>query len=128
MIEVCAAFIKKDDKVLICKRPEGKNCASLWEFPGGKIEPGETAKQCIVRECMEELGIKITARRELADTVQEYPEVTVHLTLFYAEISDGTPKDYEHSEIKWINIKDLYKYEFCPADRKLLKIIDLNSL
>ena len=76
MLEVTAAIICKDGEVLICQRPKGKNCELLWEFPGGKIESGETAEACIVREIQEELGVTLRVLRKFTDVICEYPEQT----------------------------------------------------
>ena len=89
MIEVTAAIICKEGKFLICQRPKGKNCELLWEFPGGKIEPGETGEQCIVREIQEELGVTLRVLRKLTDVVYEYPDRTVHLHFYVTEIESG---------------------------------------
>lgn len=121
MTEVAAAFIENNGKILICKRPPGKNCAYMWEFPGGKIENGETPMQALCRECMEELGIKISAGNAIADTVYQYTSTTVHLTLFEARITSGVPLKFEHLEILWVDKNDFHKYDFCPADKKLIE-------
>lgn len=127
MIEVVAAFIKNNDKILICQRPANKNCASMWEFAGGKVEKGEGKKDALIRECMEELGIKISVKKAVADTVYEYPHITIHITLFESEILSGEPINYEHTKIMWINKNDFDKYEFCPADMKLIKILSRDN-
>ena len=120
MTEVAAAFIKRDDKILICRRPEGKNCALLWEFPGGKLESGETTGEALARECLEELGIVINPGRILADTIQEYPSHSIHLTLMEASIERGEPQCIEHSELSWVRRDELSGYDLCPADKRLL--------
>ena len=124
-MEVAAAFIKRGGKILICRRPEGKNCAFMWEFPGGKSENDESLEQTLARECMEELDIKITVGESIADTFYEYPGISVHLTLFEARITQGEPRCVEHSGIIWINQEDIPLFEFCPADRKLLENMGL---
>lgn len=120
MLEVTAAVIRRDDRFLICQRPEGKNCALLWEFPGGKIEPGETGEACIVRECTEELDLSLQVIRELTDVVMEYPEKTVHLHFFLCENTGGEPVMKEHHSCAWIRPDEVDSYPFCPADRKML--------
>ena len=121
MIDVSAAFIKNGLKILICRRGEGKNCSGMWEFPGGKREKDETGEQALERECMEELGITVSAGSLLADTVYEYPDRTIHLSLYEAVITDGSPACLEHSEILWVEADGLKKYDFCPADRLLIR-------
>ncbi len=124
MIEVTAAIIRKAGKVLICQRPADKACGLLWEFPGGKIEPGESGEECIVRECQEELGVTLRVERELTDVVYEYPQRTVHLHFYICDIVEGIPDKKEHNDIVWIEPVDISKYEFCPADAKMLAKVD----
>lgn len=125
MIEVVAAIIWDNDKFMICQRPRNKDRGLLWEFVGGKVEKGETKKQALIRECMEELAIKIKVNDMFMDVVHEYPDIKIHLTLFNAEIEEGKPQKLEHNDIKWITSKEISDYEFCPADMEILnKIID----
>lgn len=119
-LEVTAAVIRQEDRVLICQRPANKNCGLLWEFPGGKIEPGETGEQCIVRECQEELGVTLGVKCKLTDVTHEYPDRTVHLHFYLCEILAGTPEKKEHNAIAWVTASELSQYEFCPADAKML--------
>ena len=128
MIEVTAAVIYKEGKFLICQRPKGKNCELLWEFPGGKIEPGETGEQCIVREIQEELGVTLRVLRKLTDVVYDYPDRTVHLHFYVTEIESGELVRKEHNAFAWITEADIPNYQFCPADAKMLSQTDLSSL
>ena len=116
MVEVVAALIWDKDKFLICQRPANKARALLWEFVGGKVERGETTEQSLIRECKEELNIKLNVGDVFMEVVHEYPDITVHLTLFNATISEGVPQKLEHNDIKWIDVKDIDEFEFCPAD------------
>lgn len=120
MLEVTAAVIQRDDRFLICQRPEGKNCALLWEFPGGKIESNETGENCIVRECMEELELPLYIDRKLTDVIMDYPDKTVHLHFFLCRILEGEPLLKEHHAFAWIRPEEVDAYSFCPADRKML--------
>lgn len=124
MVEVVAAIIWKDDKFLICQRPENKARALLWEFVGGKVEPGETKRQALIRECKEELGITISVGDELMKVTHEYPDITVNLTLYSAVISQGDPSLLEHNDMRWITAKELSEYRFCPADEAIVKMIE----
>ena len=126
MLEVTAAIIRQNGRILICQRPANKNCGLLWEFPGGKIEAGETGEQCVVRECQEELGVTLCVERELTDTVYEYPDRTVHLRFYLCKIVAGVPERKEHNAIEWIAPKDINKYDFCPADSKMLSALSRN--
>ena len=123
MTEVVAALIWQNNKFLICQRPTTKTCALLWEFVGGKVEPGETKEQALNRECMEELGITLNLGEPFIDVVHQYPDITVHLTLFHATIAEGVPQKLEHNDIGWITPSEIPNYEFCPADKEILQKI-----
>ena len=120
MTEVVAALIWDKDKFMICQRPENKARALLWEFVGGKVEHGETKEQALIRECMEELAVKLSVGDVFMDVVHEYPDITVHLTLFNATIAEGVPQKLEHNDIKWITVSQINDYDFCPADTEIL--------
>ena len=128
MVEVVAALIWDKDKFMICQRPAHKARALLWEFVGGKVEPGETKEQALIRECQEELAITISVGDVFMDVVHEYPDITVHLTLFNAKISNGTPQKLEHNDIKWITVDEIDRYSFCPADEEILEAIKCRYL
>lgn len=120
MTEVVAALIWDNNKFLICQRPAHKARALLWEFAGGKVESGEAKEQALLRECQEELAITLKVGKMFMSVVHEYPDVTVHLTLFNATIAEGTPQKLEHNDIRWITIDEIPQYEFCPADVDIL--------
>lgn len=124
MIEVVAALIWDKDKFMICQRPAHKARGMLWEFVGGKVEPGETKEQALIRECQEELAITLSVEDVFMDVLHEYPDITVHLTLFNATIAKGTPQKLEHNDIKWISVKEIGQYDFCPADTEILLKLD----
>ncbi len=125
MIEVAAVILENQQKkVLIGRRRAGGSCSGLWEFPGGKVEPGETLEQCAVRECREELGVTVRLRDIFDKAVHAYPDRTVALTFFRGEIAEGQPKTTVHHEICWADKKMLTGYEFCPADRDILKKLE----
>ena len=121
--EVVAALIRNGEKFMICRRPAHKARGLLWEFVGGKVEPGETKERALIRECREELDVLISVGEVFMDVVHEYPDLTVHLTLFNAEIAEGVPKKLEHSDIRWITPSEIPSYEFCPADEEILEKI-----
>ncbi|MEQ3113365.1 (deoxy)nucleoside triphosphate pyrophosphohydrolase [[Eubacterium] siraeum] len=123
MTEVVAALIWDKDKFMICQRPAHKARGLLWEFVGGKLEPGETKEQALIRECQEELAVTLSIGDVFMDIVHEYPDLIVHLTLFNAAILEGIPKKLEHNDIKWITPSEFSNYEFCPADVEILKKI-----
>ena len=123
MTEVVAALIWDDDKFMICQRPAHKASALLWEFVGGKVEPEETKEQALIRECQEELAVALSVGDVFIDVIHEYPDITVHLTLFNSKIAEGTPQMLEHNDIKWITPAEIPNYDFCPADEEILKKI-----
>lgn len=123
MVEVVAALIWDNDKFMICQRPKHKARGLLWEFVGGKVEPGETKEQALIRECQEELDVTLSVGDVFTDVVHEYPDITVHLTLFNATIAEGIPQKLEHNDIQWIKASQIPQYDFCPADRVILKQI-----
>ncbi|MBQ9997096.1 MAG: (deoxy)nucleoside triphosphate pyrophosphohydrolase [Clostridia bacterium] len=124
--EVVAALIWQNDRFMICQRPANKKRARLWEFVGGKVEPGETKEAALIRECMEELAVTVAPQNIFMDVVHEYPDITVHLTLFNAVITAGTPQKLEHNDIKFITVDEIPQYEFCPADVEILEKIKEN--
>ena len=123
MVEVVAALIWKNGKFMICQRPAHKARGLLWEFVGGKVEPGETKEQALVRECREELAVTVAVQDEFMSLVHEYPDITIHLTVFNASIAEGVPQLLEHNDIRWIPPKEIKNYDFCPADNKILEKI-----
>ena len=128
MTEVVAALIWDNREFLICQRPANKARPLLWEFVGGKVEPGETKEQALIRECQEELAITLSVDNVFMDVVHEYPDITIRLTLFNATIAEGVPQKLEHNDIQWITPAEIPNYNFCPADEEILKkILALDS-
>lgn len=129
--EVVAALIWQgtgaERRMMICQRPAHKPCGLLWEFVGGKVEPGESREQALVRECREELAVTVTPGAVFAETLYEYPDLTVHLTLCHAELLRGTPQLLEHCDLRWITPEEIPQYEFCPADADILLKIRLEA-
>lgn len=121
--EVVAALICDGEKFLICRRPATKARGLMWEFVGGKVENGETKEAALVRECREELDVEISVGDEFCAVIHEYPDITVHLTVFRASIKSGTPRLIEHVDMKWITPSETNDYDFCPADRAILEKI-----
>lgn len=120
MVEVVAALIWDNDKFMICQRPAHKSRGLLWEFVGGKVEPGETKPQALIRECIEELSVTVSVGDVFTEVFHKYPDIEVHLTLFNAAVSEGVPQKLEHNDIKWITPDEIGNYEFCPADIEIL--------
>ena len=120
MTEVVAALICEGEKFMICQRPAHKARGLLWEFVGGKVEPGETKEQALIRECKEELAVTLSVGDVFMDVIYEYPDITVHLTLLNATIAEGIPQKLEHNDIRWITPGEIPNYTFCPADKEIL--------
>lgn len=120
IVEVVAALVWNRDKFMICQRPAHKARGLLWEFVGGKVESGETKEQALIRECQEELAVTLDVGEVFMDVIHEYPDLAVHLTLFYASIQEGVPKKLEHNDIRWITVGEIDQYAFCPADEEIL--------
>ena len=123
MVEVVSALIWQGDKFMICQRPAHKARGLLWEFVGGKVEPGETKEQALVRECHEELAVTLSVGNVFMDVVHEYPDLTVHLTLIAARIVSGEVTLYEHQDARWVSADEAQRFDLCPADRELLELI-----
>ncbi|MGN0133566.1 MAG: (deoxy)nucleoside triphosphate pyrophosphohydrolase [Anaerotignum sp.] len=121
MTEVVAALIWDGDRFMACQRPAHKARGLLWEFVGGKVEPGETKEEALVRECWEELGVTIAVGDVFMEVEHVYPDLTVHLTLFHARIMEGVPQKLEHNDIQWITTKEIDQFAFCPADEEILE-------
>ena len=115
MTQVVAALIWENGRFLICQRPAHKARGLLWEFVGGKVEPGETREQALARECREELAVEVAVQDVFMEVTHAY------LTLFHAVITEGTPQMLEHHDLRWIAPEEIDDYSFCPADVELLK-------
>lgn len=121
MTEVVAALIWDGDRFMACQRPPHKARGLLWEFAGGKVEPGETREEALIRECREELAVELRVDGLFMDVVHEYPDLTVHLSLYNAVIASGEPQKLEHCDIRWLTVDEIDEYAFCPADDEILK-------
>ncbi|WP_019267773.1 (deoxy)nucleoside triphosphate pyrophosphohydrolase [Methanobrevibacter smithii] len=114
-IKVVAAIIKNEDKILATKRGYGE-FINMWEFPGGKIEPGETKKQAIVREIKEELNIEINVDKFALDIEYQYPNFYLFMSCFMCSIKEGSIELLEHNDGKWITKEELNTLNWLPAD------------
>ena len=121
--KVVAALIWDGDRFMICQRPAHKARGLLWEFVGGKVEPGETMEAALIRECREELAVELTVGALFMQVVHTYPDITVELSLFHASICSGEPQRLEHVDIQWITPAQIGRYDFCPADVEILERI-----
>ena len=119
-IEVSAALIFRNNKLLITRRHANAHLGGLWEFPGGKREPVETFEQCLIRELREELGVEISVGELFEEVVHAYPEKTVHLKFFICRLERGEPEPLGCAAIRWAGKAELDQYAFPAADTRLL--------
>jgi mutator protein MutT len=120
-LSIVAAIIRHDDLILITKRPDNVHLAGLWEFPGGKVESGESLEAALHREIREELGVEITVDREYFSVAHEYPDKSVHLHFFDCTILRGEPQPLEVADLRWVKTAELVDFEFPPADVELIR-------
>lgn len=122
-IAVVGAIIERDGLVLCARRPDGGPLGGMWEFPGGKIEPGESGRFALEREIREELRCHIQVGDEVTTTSHEYDFGTVRLTTFRCHLVDGTPQLTEHAEIRWLSPTQLKSLNWAPADIPAVQIV-----
>lgn len=115
-IAVTAALLKKDGKYLIAQRKVGDSLAGLWEFPGGKVEQGETPEQCLERELREEFGVKTKVKKFVAQSEYQYPHIAIRLLAYETEYISGAFQLHDHQAIAWVTVEELRNYKFAPAD------------
>lgn len=121
MIDVAAGLIlDKSGRLLACRRPEGKHLEGKWEFPGGKVEPGESPATALIRELEEELAIRVETGKALTPVVWDYGRGPIKLHPFVCRIVSGDPHPHEHSEIRWCGREELQALEWAEADVPIL--------
>jgi len=122
ILVVAAALVDSDGRVLIAQRPEGKQLAGLWEFPGGKVEPGETPETALIRELEEELGIVVKQACLAPFVFASHTYETFHLLmpLYLIRRWEGEPEAREHAALKWVRPNDMGQYPMPPADDPLV--------
>lgn len=123
MIEVVAAVIQHADKIFACRRGPGMDMAGSWEFPGGKLEPGEEPQTALVREIKEELGCTVTVGEFITRTEYEYDFGTIALTSYFCELEYGTPTLSEHDDSGWFTSQQLQNLHWAPADIEAVQIV-----
>jgi 8-oxo-dGTP diphosphatase len=119
-LEVACALIEREDRVLVAQRPHGKSHAGKWEFPGGKIEPGESGPQALQREIREELGIEIEVGAALPRVVHDYGTFTIALVPFVCRAAAGEPHPHEHAAVLWCRPTEIAALDLADADRPVL--------
>jgi 8-oxo-dGTP diphosphatase len=122
MTEVVAAIIEKKSLILITRRKNGKHLEGFWEFPGGKMEKGETPVQCLKRELQEELSIEIEMKIFIGESIHTYSKQTIKLICFTAEIVRGEIQLQDHDKYEWIRLEDISFYKMAPADLPIIEL------
>ena len=128
MIPVVAALIVRGGRLLIARRPEGRHMAGRWEFPGGKLEKGESPEDAVEREIREELGLDVRAGRIYQAIAYSYPEKDVLLLFYAASVVSGEPRPIEEAEIRWVTVAELDGYAFAPVDEMLVQRLKRDGL
>jgi 8-oxo-dGTP diphosphatase len=121
-IVVTAAVIERDGRFFVTRRPRGVHLEGVWEFPGGKCEPGESLEACLRREIVEELDSEIEVGAEIYGVTHEYPERIVELHFFQCRLI-GEPRAVDGQEMRWVLREELAALEFPPADRRLIEML-----
>ena len=122
-IQVTAAIIERDGMVLVARRPPGGRHPGSWEFPGGKVEPGESTRECLAREIKEEMGIAVVVGEELARVRHAYPDLAIDLLAFRCVIAEGEPADIGCDIHAWVEPGSLGEYDLLPPDRELVSML-----
>jgi 8-oxo-dGTP diphosphatase len=123
ILVVAAALYDGEGRVLIAQRPAGRHLAGRWEFPGGKVSPGESEGAALVRELREELGIEVQASRPFMRLNHSYPDRSVELSLWIVERFTGTPRGLDGQELRWVAPADLGQHELLEADRPFVEAL-----
>lgn len=116
IFKVTAAILEKDDRIIIAQRKNSDHLSGLWEFPGGKIEPGETPEECLTRELKEELGIDVKVSEFLGSNIHHYDYISIELMAYRAFWVGGTITINDHNDYRWVTINQLNNFDFAPAD------------
>ena len=127
VIEVSAALIFHQSRLLITQRNEGSHLGGLWEFPGGKREAGETFEECLVREIREELDVEISVGELFEEVRHDYPEKSVHLKFFLCKLITGEPQALDCAAVKWVDKAGLGAHELPAADARLLERLKVTA-
>ena len=123
MIDVVAAVVMRDGKYMIARRAPGKHLAGHWEFPGGKIEKGETPEVSLQREIEEEFGVHAEVGQYLGDNVHDYGEKIVRLMAYEVTVAEDIHQSTDHDQIEWVELSQMHDYPLAPADVPLLRYL-----
>jgi len=127
-LEVVAAVIEKDGKILCAQRKDSGELARKWEFPGGKVEPGETQQQALEREIDEELGVKINTGSYLMTVKHHYAAFSITMHAYSASILEGQPVVREHLALRWLKLEELRTLDWAPADGPIVEMLARESV
>jgi mutator protein MutT len=122
-LHVTAGLIWRGGRILIAKRPPGTHLAGYWEFPGGKVRPEETLRDCVVREMEEELGVQITAEEPFLSVQHDYGSKRVSLHVFNCRLLEGEPRALQGQEIQWVIPTELQRFSFPPPDERIIEYL-----
>ncbi|WET68820.1 (deoxy)nucleoside triphosphate pyrophosphohydrolase [Sphingobacterium sp.] len=121
LIKVVCGIIFKDDLVLICRRKAEKSLGGYWEFPGGKVEDGESNEESLLRELIEELNLKVKIKQHFFDTVHQYDNGAIELISFICETENIASESTDHDQLQWVKVSDLLDWKLAPADIPIAK-------
>ncbi|MCS4168549.1 (deoxy)nucleoside triphosphate pyrophosphohydrolase [Sphingobacterium sp. BIGb0116] len=121
LITVVCGIVFKDDLVLICRRKPEKSLGGYWEFPGGKVEDGESNEESLLRELIEELNLKVKIKQHFFDTVHQYDNGAIGLISFICETENIASESTDHDQLEWVKISDLLNWKLAPADIPIAK-------
>ena len=124
---VCAVLFDQQGKVLVCQRPEGKMLAGKWEFPGGKVDAGESFEEALHREMHEELDCEVLIRKKLSPVLHAYESLTIRLHPFVCSLGEDQPRALEHAAIFWVESSELNNLDLACADREIANELLLSS-
>jgi 8-oxo-dGTP diphosphatase len=121
MQTVTAAILIDEDMIFIAQRKPGKRLAGLWEFPGGKLEAGETLHECLAREMKEEFGVEVVVREFFGESIYDYEHGAIRLLAYLIDWTGGEMVSVDHQDSRWVAFENLNDYEFVPADRPFVE-------
>jgi 8-oxo-dGTP diphosphatase len=123
IIKVTAAILEKDSQIIIAQRKSGDHLSGLWEFPGGKIEPGETPEECLARELKEEFDIDVSIGEFIGSNVHHYDHISIELMAYRAAWLSGSITMNDHNAYRWVTVDQLSEYDFAPADVPFVEML-----
>jgi 8-oxo-dGTP diphosphatase len=123
LVNVTAAILEHNGKILVAQRKASDRLSGMWEFPGGKVEKGETPEECLKRELHEEFGIEVSVGHFVAESIYHYDHISIRLIGYAATLQGGRLEPTVHDEYRWVTIPELDRYEFAPADVPFVRML-----